>query len=49
MLFPSQSLRGLCHGSLVHFVNDANYTSLFAMELEKLLANSKITALCQTH
>ena len=35
---------GLCHGYLVHFVDNANYVSLFAMELEKFLVNDKATA-----
>ena len=33
----------MCHWCcLVHLVNIASYTSLFAMELEKLLVNGKI-------
>ena len=43
----------LCHGCLVHFVynlNNVNYASSFAMELEKLInANENITELCQTN
>jgi len=35
---------GLCHGCLDHFVDNANYASLFAMELEKFLVNDKTTA-----
>jgi len=37
------------HGCLAQFVNNANYASVFAMELEKLFGNGKITALCQTN
>ena len=41
-------LKGLCrHGCLVHYVYDANYASLFAMELAKILVNGKnITGSC---
>lgn len=35
-------LKGLCHSWLVHFVYNANYESLFAMELKKILVNDKI-------
>ena len=35
---------GLFHGCLDHFVDNANYVSLFAMELEKFLVNDKTTA-----
>ena len=35
---------GFFHGCLDHFVDNANYTSLFAMELEKFLVNDKTTA-----
>ena len=45
----AKKLKGLCHGCLVHFVNIANYTSLVAMELSKLLVNGQITASCQTN
>ena len=38
-------LKGLCRDYLVHFVNNANRASLFAMELEKLRVNGKITPL----
>ena len=34
--------------SPVHLVNNVSYASLHAMDLEKLLANDTITALCQT-
>ena len=34
---------------MVHFVKKANYVSLFAMDLEKLLVNDKIKALRQTN
>ena len=30
---PLLPLKGMCHGSLVHFVYIANYTSLSAVEL----------------
>ena len=40
-------LKRLCHGRLVHFVNNVNYTLLLAMELMSLV-NSKLTASCQT-
>ena len=42
-------LKGLCSGCLVHFVNNANCASLFAMELEKLRVNGRITASRQTN
>ena len=42
-------LKGLCRDCLVHFVNNANRASLFAMELEKLRVNGKITPSCQTN
>ena len=43
-----RSLKEVCHDRLVHFAYNANYTSLFAMELETwLLVNDKITASCQ--
>ena len=35
--------------TLTHFFNNANYASVFAMELEKLFRNGKITTLCQTN
>ena len=35
---------GLCHGCLDHFVDNVNYASLFAMELEKFLVHDKTTA-----
>lgn len=36
--------------SIVHFqVNYADYASLFAVELEKLLVNNKTTASCQAN
>ena len=35
-------LKGLCQGCLFPFVNSANYGSLFAMKLEKLLANDQL-------
>lgn len=34
--------KGLCHSWLVHFVYNANYESLFVMELKKILVNDKI-------
>ena len=38
-------LKGLDYGWLLHFVyNHVSYASLFAMNLEKLLLNDKITA-----
>lgn len=36
-------------GCLVHFVNNANWAFISAMELEKLLGNVKIIASCQTN
>ena len=38
------ALKGLCHGCAVHFVNNAIDVSFFAVQLEKLLVNDKITA-----
>ena len=35
-------LKGLCHNWLVQFVYNANYESLLAMELKKILVNDKI-------
>lgn len=35
-----------CHGCLALFVYNPNYTSFFAMKLEKLHVNDKITASC---
>ena len=41
------TLKGLhCPGRLIHFVYNANYTSLFTMELEKFLMNDKSIASC---
>ena len=40
-------LKGLCHSCLVRFSNYTNYAALFALELDKLLVNDKITASCQ--
>ena len=37
---------GLFHGCLDHFVDNANYASLFTMELEKFLMNDKSIASC---
>ena len=34
---------------MIKYVNNTNCASLFAIELEKLLVNDKITALCQTN
>ena len=42
-------LKGLCRDCLVHFLNNAKRASLFAMELEKLRVNGKITPSCQTN
>ena len=42
-------IKGLYQGWPVHFVYKAIYESLFAMELEKLLVNDKVTASCQTN
>ena len=36
------------NASCLTFVTNADYASLFAMEIEKLLANDKITTLCET-
>lgn len=42
--------RAVSRLSTVHFqVNYADYASLFAVELEKLLLNNKTTALCQAN
>ena len=42
--------RAVSRLSIVHFqVNYADYASLFALELEKLLLNNKTTALCQAN
>ena len=42
--------RALPRLSIVHFqVNYADYASLFAVELEKLLLNNKTTASCQAN
>ena len=38
------ALKGLCHGCAVHFVNNAIDVPFFAVQLEKLLVNDKITA-----
>ena len=41
----------LCHGCLIHFVSyvsNAIHAPLFAMKLEKIPVNDKITASCQT-
>ena len=35
------------NASCLTFVTNADYASLFAMEIEKLLANDKITTLCE--
>ena len=40
---------GLCHGCLIHFVNNAKYASMLAIELEKLPVNDKTTASSQTN
>ena len=37
-------LKGLCHGYLFYFVFNAIYASLFAMKLDKLPVNDKITS-----
>ena len=37
------------NASCLTFVTNADYASLFAMESEKLLANDKITTLCETN
>ena len=43
-------LKGLCrNGCLIDYVYNANYASLLAMELAKLLVNGNITASCQTN
>ena len=42
-------IKGLFQGWPVHFVYKAIYESLFAMELEKLLVNDRVTASCQTN
>ena len=45
-----RALKELCHCYPAHLdVNNANYASLFALELEKLLMNDKIAASCQTN
>ena len=36
-----------CQGWQVHFVYNANYSSLIAMKIYKYIVNDKITALCQ--
>lgn len=42
--------RAVSRLSIVHFqVNNANYASLFAVELEELLVNNKTTASCQAN
>ena len=42
-------LKGLCHACSVQFVQNASYALLFAMKIEKLLVNDKITGLSQTN
>ena len=43
-------LKGLCrHGCLIHYVYNANYASLFAMELAKLLVSGNITGSFHTN
>ena len=37
------------HYPMIYFLYYASYSSLFALEREKLLVNDKITALCQTN
>ena len=41
--------KGLCHACSVQFVQNASYALLFAMKIEKLLVNDKITGLSQTN
>ena len=38
---------GPCHSGLVHFCLQSQLCILSPMELEKLVVNDKITALCQ--
>ena len=51
-LFPPKistfQLKRLCHGCLVHFVNNVTYTLLNVMEL-MLCVNGKITASCHAN
>ena len=52
LFFPTckklnRDFKGLHHGWLVHIVCNASYTSLFAMELKKLLVNGKINRVKQ--
>ena len=43
-------LKGLStHGCLIHYVYNANYASLFAVVLAKLLVNGNITGSCHTN
>ena len=47
--FLKSCSKGMCHDSLVYFVYNANYVSLFAEEFETLLVTGKIVAPCQTN
>ena len=44
----SAIFRGVCYRCVASFVNNSNYAPIFAMELEKLLVNGKITAFWRT-
>ena len=46
MMMITNILNGLFHGCLVHFANIANYTSLFATELN---VSNEITSKLQNH
>ena len=39
----SAIFEGVCYRCVANFVNNSNYAPIFAMELEKLLVNGKIT------
>ena len=50
--FRLSGLKRLCHSCLDHFVNNANYAFLCAMEInvqEEITCNDKITASCPTN
>ena len=44
----SAIFKGVCYRCVANFVNNSNYAPIFAMELEKLLVNGKITAFWRT-